>query len=120
MYKVVHWMKSLIGDIIEDDKYCRVEHYFTDSKKAIEYYFEERKVHKNCVLVVTTKHSEFVFMFHYSDNFPKELRPHTFTQIFTEIDSTDKTISMYEVFENACGFKRPVFRFNQDGSVEEI
>lgn len=116
MYKVMHWYESLIGE----KGVAKVEHYFTDSKEAIDYFFDMLKVHKNIALVVTTEHSEFVFMSHFSDNFPKELRPDTFTQIFTEIDSTDKTISMYEVFENACGFKRPKFRFNQDGSIEEI
>lgn len=116
MYKVMHWYETLI---LEND-FAKVEHYFTDSKKALEYYYRQRNLYKNVALVVSTEHTEFVFMSHFNDNFPKELRPRTFTLIATWTDSTDKTISMYDVFEDICGFKRPKFRFKADGSVEEI
>lgn len=116
MYKVMHWMSSLIGDVA----HVKVEHYFTDSKKALEYYYRVSEKYKNRALVLSTEHVEFVYMCHYEGDFPKELRPHTFTEIFTEIESIDKTPCMYDVYESSCGFTCPKFRFNQDGSTEEI
>lgn len=118
MYKVMHWMSSLIGDV----QYVKVEHYFTDSKKALEHYYRESKRYKNRALVVSTEHLELVYMYHYDGDFPKELRPHTFTGAYTDtdIESKDKTVSMYDVYENLFGFSRTKFRFNRDGSSEEI
>ena len=116
MYKVMYWKNSLIGDV----KYVKVEHYFKDSKKALEYYYRRSENYENRALVVSTDHAEFVYMYHYSGDFPKELRPHTYTEIFTEIESMDKTPCMYDVYANACGFTHRTFRFNQDGSTEEI
>lgn len=31
-----------------------------------------------------------------------------------------KTVCMYDLFEKECGFARRKFKFNKDGSVEEI
>lgn len=116
MYKVMRWMKSCLSE----NGFAKIEHYFIDSKEALKVYFRASKKYDNIALVITTEHSEFVFMFHYSDDFPKEIRPHTFTQIFTEIKSIDKTPCMYDVYANVCGFTHRTFRFNQDGSTEEI
>lgn len=70
MYKVIHWVKSLIGDV----GYAEIENYFTNSKNAVDYYFDVLRLHKNCALVVSSKNVEFVFMAHYDGNFPDMLK----------------------------------------------
>lgn len=109
MYKVMHWYESLVGDMGT----AKIEHYFTDSKAAIEYFFQQTKVHKNVALVVSVKHADFVFLSHYSDDFPEEFRPDNLVEIFTDYD-------MYDLYEKACGFTRRMFKFNIDGSTKEI
>lgn len=109
MYKVMHWYKSLVGE----KGIAKIEHYFTDSKVAIEYFFRQTEVHKNVALVISVKHADYVFLSHYSDDFPEELRPANLVEIFTEYDA-------YDLYEKSCGYTRRMFKFNIDGSTEEI
>lgn len=105
----MHWYKSFISN----NGVAKTEHYFTDSKQAIEYFFKKTKVYKNVALVVSEEHADFVFLSHYSDDFPEELRPNNVVEIFTDYD-------MYDLYEKSCGYTRRMFKFNSDGSVEEI
>lgn len=81
MYKVIHWEASLVSE----NGFRKVEHYFTNVKKAIDYFFFLRlQEFENAAYVISVEDTEFVFMSHYSDDFSEELKPHIFTQSRTQ------------------------------------
>ncbi len=74
MYKVAYWLKSLVGDA----GYAKVEHYFTDSQNALDYYYGCSKFHENRALIVSSDSENVEFMSHYDGDFPDKLKPATF------------------------------------------